>query len=459
MESINDLQSSIYDLRSGLLTLFCIVEEIIMKKWNLAVIGLGFVGLPLSLSYAMKGANVVGIDVNQALIKEINSGHSHHLEYYQGKSLQDILRVQLQQGRFTGTTSYQEAAAIVDHYIITVGIDVKNGDPQLAHLKSAVESLAAVLKKGDTVLVRSTVVPGTTDDVVKPLLEKSGLIAGVDFYLGYCSERIAEGRAFEEFIHMPLAVGGINDESRKRIKELLQVVTEAAIHETEINIVETAKVLENIQRDVNIAMVQEFARFSEAMGMDTYELIKTVNTHTRVNLLIPGPGVGGYCLPNALYYLLPKAKELNVSTSLLETARQVNDRIPLFIAEEIERGLKEQGKTLLGSKVAVLGLAMKDFSNDDRISPPHQVVGHLLQKGAQVSAYDPAIPSKYEYKVDSLQTAVEEADALVYLAAQEEFIEIDWDEIITWMSENPVMYDAKNRIPLRVKEKSTLIRM
>jgi UDP-N-acetyl-D-mannosaminuronic acid dehydrogenase len=432
---------------------------IIMKKWNLAVIGLGFVGLPLSLSYAMKGANVVGIDVNQALIDEINSGHSHHLEYYQGKSLQDILRVQLQQGRFTGTTSYQEASAIVDHYIITVGIDVKNGDPQLAHFKSAVESLTAVLKKGDTVLVRSTVVPGTTDDIVKPLLEKSGLKAGVDFYLGYCSERIAEGRAFEEFIHMPLAVGGINDESRRRIKELLQVVTEAAIHETEINIVETAKVLENIQRDVNIAMVQEFARFSEAMGMDTYELIKTVNTHTRVNLLIPGPGVGGYCLPNALYYLLPKAKELNVSTSLMETARQVNDRIPLFIAEEVEKGLIEQGKMIFGSKVAVLGLAMKDFSNDDRISPPHQVVQHLIQKGAKVCAYDPAIPSRYEYKVDSLLTAVEEADALVYLAAQEEFIEIDWDEVIALMSDNPIMYDAKNRIPLRVKEKSTLIRM
>lgn len=430
-----------------------------MKKWNIAVIGLGFVGLPLSLSYAMKGARVFGIDVNQHLINEINSGHSHHLEYYQGKSLQDILRVQLQQGRFTGTTSYQEAAAEADHYIITVGIDVKNGDPQLAHLKSAVESLAAVLKKGDTVLLRSTVVPGTTDEVVKPLLEKNGLKAGVDFYLGYCSERIAEGRAFEEFINMPLAIGGINDESRKRIKELIQVVTEAAIHETEINIVETAKVLENIQRDVNIAMVQEFSRFSEAMGMDTYELIKTVNTHTRVNLLVPGPGVGGYCLPNALYYLLPKAKELNVSTSLLETARQVNDRIPMFITEEIERGLIEQGKTLLGSKIAVLGLAMKDFSNDDRISPPHQVIQHLLQKGVKVSAYDPAVPSKYDYKVDSLKDAVEEADALVYLAAQEEFIEIDWDEIITWMNNDPVMYDAKNRIPLRVKEKSKLIRM
>jgi UDP-N-acetyl-D-mannosaminuronic acid dehydrogenase len=430
-----------------------------MKQWNVAVIGLGFVGLPLSLSYAMKGANVVGIDVNQPLIDEINKGNSHHLEYYQGKSLQDILREQIKEGRFRGTTSYPEAAKQVDHYIVTVGVDVRNGDPQLAHLQSAIDSLAAVLKKGDTVLLRSTVVPGTTEEVVKPLLEKTGLQAGVDFYLGYSSERIAEGRAFEEFIHMPLAVGGINEESARRVKELLQLVTQANIHETDINIVETAKVLENIQRDVNIAMVQQFARFAEAMEMDTYELIKTVNTHTRVNLLTPGPGVGGYCLPNALYYLLPKAKELNVSTDLLETARQINDNIPKMIADEVERGLKLQGKAITGAKVAVLGLAMKDFSNDDRISPPHQVVQHLLQSGAQVAAYDPAVHSSYEYKVDTLNDAIQGADALVYLAVQEEFIELDWDGVLARMEAKPVLYDAKNRIPLRLKDKATLIRM
>jgi UDP-N-acetyl-D-mannosaminuronic acid dehydrogenase len=430
-----------------------------MKQWNVAVIGLGFVGLPLSLSYAMKGANVVGIDVNQQLIDEINRGNSHHLEYYQGKSLQDILREQMKEGRFRGTTSYQEAAKEVDHYIVTVGVDVRNGDPQLAHLQSAVDSLAAVLKKGDTVLLRSTVVPGTTEEVVKPLLEKTGLQAGVDFYLGYSSERIAEGRAFEEFIHMPLAVGGINEASGRKVKELLQLVTQATIHETDINIVETAKVLENIQRDVNIAMVQQFARFAEAMEMDTYELIKTVNTHTRVNLLTPGPGVGGYCLPNALYYLLPKAKELNVSTNLLETARQINDGIPKMIADEVQRGLKLQGKAATDAKIAVLGLAMKDFSNDDRISPPHQVIEHLLQSGAQVAAYDPAVHSSYDYKVDTLDDAIQGADALVYLAVQEEFVELDWDGVLARMEATPVLYDAKNRIPLRLKDKATLIRM
>jgi len=430
-----------------------------MKNWNVAVIGLGFIGLPLSLTYAMKGANVTGIDVNQKLIDEINSGHSHHLEFYEGKSLQDILREQLKAGRFRATTSYQEAAERVDHYIITVGVDVKNGDPQFAHLRSAMETLASVLKKNDTVLVRSTVVPGTTEEMVKPILESTGLVAGQDFFLGYSSERIAEGRAFEEFMTMPLAVGGINDQSRQKAKELLEVVTEAPVHETEIRIVEAAKVIENVQRDVNIAMVQEIARFAEATGMDTYELIKTANTHKRVQLLIPGPGVGGYCLPNALYYLLPKAREHQVSIELLEKARQINDGVPAFIATEVEKGIQEAGKSPVGAKVAVLGLAMKDFSNDDRISPPHEIVQHLLEKGMKVSAYDPAVPTEYPYKVSSLEEAIAEADALVYLTVQEEFLEIDWDQLIEKMKPQPFLYDAKNRIPLRMKEKATLKRI
>lgn len=430
-----------------------------MSRHKVCVVGLGFIGLPLALSYAMKGAQVIGLDINEEHIAQINQGISHHLEYYQGKSLQDILREQLALGNFRGTTSYEEAASQANNFIITVGIDVINGDPQLAHLQAAMESLSAVLKKGDLVLVRSTVVPGTTEELIKPILEKSGLVAGEDFYLAYSSERIAEGRAFEEFIHMPLAVGGINDISRQKAKELLQVVTEAPIYETSIKIVETAKVIENVQRDVNIAMVQEFARLAEAMGLDTFELIKTANTHLRVNLLTPGPGVGGYCLPNALYYLLPKAEEHNVSLDLLRLARRINDSIPGLIVDKVTTALEEAGKNLTECKVAVLGLAMKDFSNDDRISPPHDVVRLLQEKGIQVAAYDPAVPREYPYKVTSLEEAVDEADALIYLTVQKEFLDLDWDSLVARMKPQPVIYDSKNKIPLHIKEKATLMRM
>lgn len=430
-----------------------------MSQVKLGVIGLGFIGLPLSLSYAMKGAKVVGVDVLDSHVDDINRGISHHLEYYQGRSLADILKEQLSNGRFRATTDYAEAARDVNQYMVTVGIPVRNGDPDFSYLISAMRSLAKVLKKGDLVVIRSTVVPGTTEELLLPILEESGLKAGVDFYLAYCSERIAEGRAFEEFIHMPLAVGGINEESAQRAKSLLSFVTEAEIHISTIKIVEAAKVIENIQRDVNIAMVQEFARFAEQFGIDTFELIRIANTHKRVQLLTPGPGVGGYCLPNALYYLQPKAKELGVRLNLLETARIINDSVPGILVSMLEEALKTRGIPLRGAKIAVLGLAMKDYSNDDRISPCHQVIAELQSKGAIVKAYDPAVPTEYDFKVDSLEQAIVEADGLFLLAMQKEFEEIDWHQIIDQMRPNAVLIDAKNRIPKTEKLDAYVIRI
>ncbi|MBO8164458.1 MAG: nucleotide sugar dehydrogenase [Brevibacillus sp.] len=424
---------------------------------RVAVVGLGFVGLPLALTYAMKGARVIGVDALPNVVEEINAGRSHHLESYEGKTLPEILREQLAAGRFFATTSYEEAAAHADSYIVTVGLPVYNGDPDLGPLKSCAHSLGGVLKPGDTVMIRSTVVPGTTEEVILPILEeRSGLTAGKDFYLTYCSERIAEGRAFEEFIHMPLVLGGVNEESAEKGRELLAFISEAEVTLSDIRVVETSKVIENIQRDVNIAMVQEFARFAEAFGIDTFELIKVANTHKRVQLLTPGPGVGGYCLPNALYYLLPKAKELGVPLTLLQNARQINDGVPQVLTEMLERALAEVGKTMAGSRIAVLGLAMKDFSNDDRVSPVHQLIGLLTARGAEVSSYDPAVPGHYEHKAESLSQAVRGADAVLLTAVQQAFTAIDWQEVVSQMADQPILFDTKNRIP---RELDKLVRV
>lgn len=427
---------------------------------RVAVVGLGFVGLPLALTYAMKGANVVGIDVVPSVVDEINAGHSHHMESYQGKTLPEILKEQIAAGRFRATTSYEEAAKEVNHYIVTAGIPVHNGDPDLGPLKSCAQTLGSVLKKGDTIMIRSTVVPGTTEEVLAPILEEvSGLVAGTDFYLTYCSERIAEGRAFEEFIHMPLVLGGINEQSAIKGKELLSVISETDVTISDIRVVETAKVIENIQRDVNIAMVQEFARFAESFGIDTFELIKVANTHKRVNLLTPGPGVGGFCLPNALYYLQPKARELGVSLPLLQQARRINDGVPDVLIDMLENALKDKGKRLSGSRVAVLGLAMKDFSNDDRVSPVHDLVNNLQSRGVEVVSYDPAVPTRYEHKANTLQEAVQGADALLLTAVQKEFADIDWTSLVSNMAGSPVLFDTKNRIPRELDQSVTVVRI
>lgn len=441
---------------------------------GIAVTGLGFIGLPLALSFAMRGVRVVGIDVIPELIRDINAGVSHHLERYKGRSLPEILAEQLESGRFHATDDYVEASQAVDTYIVTVGIPVFGGVPDYAYLDGACQSIGSVLKKGDTVIIRSTVIPGTTEDHVLPILEEeSGLVAGEDFHLAYASERIAEGRAFEEFENMPLAYGGVTQAAADRARDILTIVTKAEVTQSTIKTVETAKVVENIQRDVNIAMVQQFASFANKFGIDTNELIRVANTHTRVNLLTPGPGVGGYCLPNAFYYIEPKAHELGLSLDLLHIARIINDQVPRRIVERVEAtfaGDLAKGNSdaandmaddfdewneekvvspLKGKKIAVLGLAMKDYSNDDRISPPIDLVKILLDKEAKVAAYDQAVVTKYDFKHDNLETCLRGAEALIILTMQEEFRDYKWAGIIKLMlsQASPItVFDAKGVI-------------
>lgn len=383
---------------------------------NVAVFGLGFVGLPLALSFAMRGCKVVGVDVDPVLVEELNEGITHHLEEYRGKGIQDILREEIAEGRFRATLDCQKAMAVCDHIVVTVGIPVSEGKHDLTPLVTVCRSIAQGLKKGDLVLIRSTVIPGTTRDVLLPILEESRLAAGRDFFLAYCSERIAEGRAFYEFESMPAALAGIDEASAAKAEELIAIVTKAPIIKaSKIEVVETAKVIENISRDVDIAMVNEFARFTRAMGLNIFEVVQVANTHQRVNLLTPGPGVGGYCLPNALYYLLPKARELGLELPLLTTARRVNDEVPRQVAALALRNLMVPPRE---ATLAVLGLAMKDYSNDDRISPATEVIRYLLEAGCRVKAYDPAVPSPYPFKVGSLEEALQGAHGVLVLAKQ-----------------------------------------
>ncbi|MFO7264185.1 MAG: nucleotide sugar dehydrogenase [Bacillaceae bacterium G1] len=399
---------------------------------RVAVIGLGYIGLPLSLSFAMKGTPVIGVDVNAQLVEQINAGITHHLERYKGKGIREILQEQLANGRFRATTDYREAIPGALAVVITVGIPIKNGDPDTSYLLSAVSSVGELLEPGQIVIVRSTVIPGMTGGIIREILEKkSGLAAGEDFDLAYCSERIAEGRAFEEFESMPVALAGINGRSAAAAEAIIaKVTTNAPIYRaSDMAVVEISKVMENVQRDVNIAMVQEFARLTEALGLDIYEVIAVANTHKRVNLLTPGPGVGGYCLPNALYYLLPRAAEKNVPLDLLRLARQINDRVPAFLVDQVNRWVKEKGKVPQDVTVAVLGIAMKDFSSDDRISPPLETVKLLQQAGYRVKAFDPAVPASYPFKVERFEEAVRGADVILILARQEG---MPLDDIAAW---------------------------
>ncbi len=410
---------------------------------KVCVFGLGFVGLPLALSFAMRGCEVTGVDVDDALISDLNQGITYHLESYGDKKIQDILNEELAAGRFKATLDCKEALRECNNIVVTVGVPVEEGKHDLTPIITVCRSIAEGLKPGDLVVIRSTLIPGTTREVILPILEESGLQAGSDFFLAYSSERIAEGKAFYEFENMPAAVSGINEESAARAHELISIVTKAPIIKaSQMEVVEAAKVMENVSRDVNIAMSQEFARFARGLGIDIFEVIKVANTHQRVNLLLPGPGVGGYCLPNALYYLLPKAQETGVELPLLTTARQINDSMPGFVAG---LALKNLSVPPQEAELAVLGIAMKDFSNDDRISPARDVIGHLQQAGCTVRAFDPAVPADYPFKAKSLAEAVEGAHGILVLAKQHG---IDYENLALFkkslVGPNPFIVDTKN---------------
>lgn len=389
-----------------------------MRKYdNVAVFGLGFVGLPLALSFSMRGVKVTGVDVDQYLIEDLNKGITHHLEEYKGKKIQQILAEQLASGNFQATDDAGIALDNCTNFIVTVGIPVADEEHSMEHINAVCNTIASKLKKGDLVLIRSTVIPGTMRQYIKPLLEESGLKAGEDFYLAYASERIAEGKAFDEFENMPSLVSGIDRESCVLARELLQIVTKADIYDaSSFEVVETAKVLENLSRDVNIAMVNEFAAFTKQLGIDIFEVIKVANTHKRVQLLSPGPGVGGYCIPNAFYYLQPKAEELGVPLELSRTARHINRDLPKKIANLAIRNLPVAPKE---GKIAVLGIAMKDYSSDDRLSPALDVIRALQEAGVTVQAYDPAVPKLRDYLTDTLAEALTDAHGIVVLAKQE----------------------------------------
>ncbi len=414
-----------------------------MKK--VCMFGLGFVGLPLALSFAMRGCQVTGVDIDEKLVSDLSRGITHHLESYEGRNIQDILRTQLDQGRFRAIIDGGQAMGECDHIIVTIGIPVESHQHDITPLLEVCRTVGAGLKQGDLVLIRSTVIPGTTRDIILPLLEEeSGLKAGQDFFLAYSSERIAEGRAFHEFEHMPAALAGINPASTEKAFDLMSIVTRAPITQAScMEVVEASKVIENISRDVDIAMVNEFARFCKGMGIDIFEVVAVANTHQRVNLLNPGPGVGGYCLPNALFYLLPKAEEVGVSLNLLATARQVNEAMPRYVADLVLRNLKVPPSQ---ARIAVLGLAMKDYSNDDRMSPALGVIEALQSAGCTVKAFDPAVPASYDFKVNSLHEAAAGAHGMVLLALQNGIDLMNLDLLRELMDSNsqPFIVDTKN---------------
>lgn len=413
---------------------------------KIAVIGLGFVGLPLSLTYSLHGIKVIGIDINKDYINQLKNGKTHVFEEYNGKHIEQILKESLENGLFEPTDSYELGLKDVRNIIVTVGIPIENGVVNLNVFENAMKSIGKNLKKDALVLIRSTVPPLTTKNIAKPLIEEvSGLKEGKDFYLAYSSERIAEGKAFEEFQTMPVAVSGLSEEGTKRAKKLLELINPNIIEASSPEVVEISKLIENASRDVNIAIVNELANLTNALSVDTMEVIRIANTHKRVKLLTPGIGVGGHCIPFASKYIFYLTDKIGLEMPLLHAARSVNDRRPKDIADIIEKALTNLGKSLDNAKIGFLGIAMKDNSSDVSESPAIMLKEILKGKGAEVTFFDPKVKGNFPEAEKDFETLLRGKDVIIIPIIHNE---VNYD-INTWknfLKKDAVIFDAKGII-------------
>lgn len=415
-----------------------------MKK--IAVVGLGFVGLPLSLTYALHGTKVYGIDINKNYIESLKKGETHVYEEYNGKHIEEILKENLEKGLFEPTDSYEGGLREVKDIIVTVGIPIEKDLVDISVFESAMESIGRNLKKDSLILIRSTVPPLTTKNIAKPILERvSGLKEGEDFYIAYSSERIAEGKAFEEFQTMPVAVAGLSKEGTERAKKLLEVINPNVIEASSPEVVEISKLIENASRDVNIAIVNELATLTNALGVDTMEVIKVANTHKRVKLLTPGIGVGGHCIPFASKYIFYVSDKIGLDMPLLHAARFVNDRRPKDISLIIESALKKVNKNIEQSKIGFIGIAMKDNSSDISESPAVMLKEMLKSRGAQVTFFDPKVKGNFNDSEDNLNALLNDKDVIVIPILHDE-IDYDIEKWKNYLKKDAVIFDAKGII-------------
>ncbi len=400
-----------------------------MMEKKLAIVGLGYVGLPLALTYALDGFQVSGVDVDPRRIESIKTASLGMREDFDGVPVNSVLRTCLSNGSLRVTSAFAELPGDVSTFVVTVGIPIHaDWTLDMSMLTSACTELGKLLKKGDLVICRSTVPVGTTRGLVRTILEQeSGLTAGVDFDLAYSSERIAEGHAYDEFRNMPLVVGGINVRSLNRATEVLGAVNrEPVFKASSIELVEAAKMFENAQRDVNIAIADQLARFANRFSIPTWELVEACNTHKRVKILMPGIGVGGHCIPYASPYLFGSLKNQDECEQLLPTfvsARQANAAQPAYIARRISDILHG----LAGKRILMVGIAMKDFSDDITVSPAADLARELVRGGADMHVLDDIAETPAEFTRETeAENGCAWADALVLPIQQGN---VDYDRI------------------------------
>jgi UDP-N-acetyl-D-mannosaminuronic acid dehydrogenase len=391
---------------------------------KVAVVGLGYVGVPVAASAAASGCTVIGIDIDPGKVEKVAKGHNPLRGREPG--LAELLRAQVDRGRLRATT---DAAAVASADVVVVSvetpIDPTTHDPDFKALRAALVSIGPHLKSGALVSIESTIAPGTMEKLVRPTLERaSGRKAGRDFHLVHCPERVTAGKLLHNLTSLPRVVGAADPRGAKKAVNFYKRFVKGEIHVTDWTTAEVSKTAENAYWDVQIAFANEVALLSEEFGVDAFRVRELVNTSPYRAMLLPGAGVGGHCIPKDPWLLVHPA--INAKAELIPTARSVNDYMPTRMAQLVDEAVTATGRRLTGARVAVLGFAFRENTEDTRNTPAKPLVQALRRRGADVTIHDPFARSERGYKITrDLSAAVKGSDVVVIVTAHDAYRKLD----------------------------------
>ncbi len=385
---------------------------------QIAIVGAGYVGLPLAVAFAEAGRDVVCLDTDQALVAAINRGLSH-VEDVADQTLAGLVG----EGRLRASTD-PAVCAEADAVLLCLPTPLStNREPDLSILEAATRTLADHVRPGQLIILESTTYPGTTREVLAPILEQGGLVAGRDFHLAMSPERIDPGRRDWTVKTTPKVVGGLTPVCTERAIELYSAFVERLVPVSSCEAAELTKLLENIFRSVNIALVNELAMLCHRMGLDVWEVVDAAATKPYGFMpFTPGPGLGGHCLPIDPFYLSWKAREYDFPVEFIELAGKVNQHMPYYCAERVAQALNDHAKAVRGSSLLILGVSYKSNVGDLRESPALKLIGLLREAGADVSYHDPHVPNLASESIDLesvelTDEALRRADAVCVVTA------------------------------------------
>ena len=423
-----------------------IKQELLVKVKNKTLIcgtvGLGYVGLPLAVEKAKAGFKTIGFDVQQSKVGMVNAGHN-----YIGDVVNEDLSLLVERGMLTATYDFSEICK-ADFITICVPTPLdEHQQPDTSYIEASAKNVASYLTSGTMVVLESTTYPGTTEELIKPILEEgSGLKCGEDFYLGFSPERVDPGNLIYKTKNTPKVVGAIGVDALECISAVYEAVLEGGV--TRVSspaVAEMEKILENTYRNVNIGLVNELAMLCDRMNIDIWEVIEAAKTKPYgFTAFYPGPGLGGHCIPLDPYYLSWKAREYGFHTSMIESSMMINDRMPEYCVDRAARVLNDSSKALKGANVLILGVAYKQDIDDYRESPALRVIECLEKRGAVVQYYDPWV-SEYTYKgskkasVPELTADILESTDLVMITCKHTNVDYEFVQ-----QHSSAIFDSKN---------------